>query len=476
PDGKWVAFISTRGEPERAQVFLIPSDGGEARQLTQAENSVGAFKWSPDGKEIAYTMQDPKTKEELKGDKEGRDWVVADANYKHIRLYTINVAKKENRLATKPDITAWDFDWSPDGKSFVLAGSETPRTDDSYMFVKLMTVDAAGGEAKLVTKTEGKLISPRWSPDGTTIAYLGGTAMNDPAAGSIFIVSPKGGTPENITKGYNGTAVSLDWMPKSTTIVFVGLEGTRTVLNTLNLSDKKIVTLLSQDIIFGAPTFSTDGSKFALAGNTPKHPNEVWVGETSQKQATRITKFNPQLEGLTLGQQEVVKWKTADGWEIEGVLVKPVSYKQGQKYPTVLQIHGGPESAYTNGWNVGYSTWAQLLAANGYVVLMPNYRGSTGRGVQFAMADHRDLMGKEFNDMVAGADYLIKAGIADPDRLGIGGGSYGGYSSAWGATATNHFKAAVVFAGITNWYSMTGTSDIFWENSLVHWDAMMYDN
>jgi dipeptidyl aminopeptidase/acylaminoacyl peptidase len=476
PDGKSVAFLSTRGETDKAQLYLIPVDGGEARQLTNSGQSISGFKWSPDGRTIAYTMQDAKTKEEESAEKEGRDWIVADANFKHTRLFVIDVATKENRLVTTSDITVWDFDWSPDGKRFVLAATETPRTDDSYMFVKLMIVEATGGDAKLVTKTEGKLSSPRWSPDGKLIAYLGATAMNDPSAGNIFVVSPGGGTPENLTKGYTGTATSLDWIPKSNMLVFVGLEGTRTILNMIKPSEKRLMPLSSQDIVIGQPSFSGDGTKYAVTGNSWRHPNEVWAGDVAKKELTRITTFNPELEHLTLGEQEVVKWKTADGWEIEGILVKPVGYQQGQRYPTVLQIHGGPESAYTNGWNVGYANWAQLLAANGYAVLMPNYRGSTGRGVDFSMADHRDLMGKEFEDMVAGAEYLIARGIADPDRFGIGGGSYGGYTSAWAATSTNRFKAAVVFAGITNWYSMTGTSDIFWENSLVHWDAIMYEN
>jgi dipeptidyl aminopeptidase/acylaminoacyl peptidase len=190
-----------------------------------------------------------------------------------------------------------------------------------------------------------------------------------------------------------------------------------------------------------------------------------------------LTRLNPQLADLQLGEQEVIKWKSIDGMEIEGVIVKPVGFRRGIRYPTVMQVHGGPEAADLNGWTGTSSRWGQLLAARGFVTFYPNYRGSIGRGTAFATADHRDLMGKEFQDMLAGIDYLVREGITDAEHVGLGGGSYGGYTAAWGAThGSARFKAAVAWLGISDWYSMTGTSDIFLENSAVHWDAIMYDN
>jgi dipeptidyl aminopeptidase/acylaminoacyl peptidase len=215
----------------------------------------------------------------------------------------------------------------------------------------------------------------------------------------------------------------------------------------------------------------------ALAANTPQHPNDIFFGPTRGRSLTRLTTFNPQLADVRLGEQEIVRWKSVDGWEIEGVIVKPVGYQPGRRYPLVVQPHGGPESADLNGWLGSYSRWGQMLAGRGFVVFYPNYRGSIGRGVAFAKADHRDLMGREFEDMLSGIDHLVRIGLVDGERVGIGGGSYGGYTSAWAATyASPRFKAAVVWMGITNWYSMTGTSDIFWENSTVHWNAIMYEN
>jgi dipeptidyl aminopeptidase/acylaminoacyl peptidase len=479
PDGRWIAFLSQRWASPHTQIYLIPVDGGEARPLTRAENSVLAFRWSPDGRRIAYTVTDPKTKEEQQAEREGRDWIVADRNYKHTRLYVVDVATGESRLVTRSDVTVHDFDWSPDGREFIVAAAETPLVDDSFMRVKLMRVSAEGGEPRLFVKTEGKLTHPRWSPDGQWIAWLGATSLDDPYAGSVFVVPAAGGTPENLLAGYEGTAVWLGWLPGApSTVVFTSIERQSNALYTITLPDRRRQRIETGGLVFGSPpSFSRDGQLMALAANTPQHPNDIFFGPTRGRSLTRLTTFNPQLADVRLGEQEIVRWKSVDGWEIEGVIVKPVGYQPGRRYPLVVQPHGGPESADLNGWLGSYSRWGQMLAGRGFVVFYPNYRGSIGRGVAFAKANHRDLMGREFEDILSGIDHLVRIGLVDGERVGIGGGSYGGYTSAWAATyASPRFKAAVVWMGITNWYSMTGTSDIFWENSTVHWNAIMYEN
>jgi dipeptidyl aminopeptidase/acylaminoacyl peptidase len=478
PDGGTLAFLSQRPGSEFVQIQLMAAAGGEARPLTKAPSAVEQFRWSPDGKRIAFTFTDPKTQAEREAEKQGRDWTVADRNYKHIRLHVVEVATGEVSVVTKEDITVHDFDWSPDGQRLVIAAAPTPTIDDSFMKLSVRIVPAAGGESRLVVNTEGKLSAPRWSPDGRWIAWLGAIQRNDPFAGSVFVVAASGGEARNLTEGYEGTATSLIWRPGyPASLVFGAIERQNTAVHSLAVPDGKRTTLYSGPLILlGTASFSRDGKMMAAVASTPQHPNEVFAGPAGGALA-RLTTLNPQLEGVQLGEQEIVRWKAADGWDIEGVLVKPVGFRAGTRYPVILQAHGGPEAADLNGWLGSFSRWGQMLAGMGYAVFYPNYRGSIGRGPKFAMGDHRDLMGKEFTDMTSGLDHLVKLGIADAERQGVGGGSYGGYTTAWAVTWDSaRFKGGVMWMGISNWISMTGTSDIFEENSTVHWDLVMYDN
>ncbi|MBA3885132.1 MAG: S9 family peptidase [Acidobacteria bacterium] len=478
PDGSSIAFLSRRPGSEFTQVHVIPAAGGEARRLTTAENNVGSFKWSRDGSRIAYTVTDPKTKEELENERRGKDWIVADQNYKHIRLHAIDVASGKTHVVTETDITVHDFDWAPDSTQLLVMSAPTPTVDDSFMRLSIQTVPASGGPPTLVTKTEGKLSHPRWSPDGKWIAWLGAVQLNDPFAGSVFVAPAGGGQAQNLTPDWEGTGTWLGWLPGAvSTIAFVATERQDTKVYTLAVADRTRQAIDTGTVsLLGGVSFASDGRRLAYAASTPAHPNEAFVTLLGSPGATRLTTLNPQLQGIQLGEQEVVRWKARDGWDIEGILVKPVGFRQGQRYPVIMQPHGGPESADLDSWYGTSSRWGQMLAGRGYAVFYPNYRGSIGRGPKFAMADHRDLMGREFEDMLDGLDHLVKLGIADSKRIGVGGGSYGGYTSAWAATyGSERFRAAIMWMGISNWISMTGTSDIFYENSTVHWDAIMYE-
>jgi dipeptidyl aminopeptidase/acylaminoacyl peptidase len=482
PDGKRIAFISTRKELDaNAQVYAIPLDGGEAQQLTQSKTNVAQFAWSPDGRSMAYVVSEPEAEEEKKAKKSGQDWKISDGKENYQRLHLVELASGKISQVTSGNLTVWEFEWSPDGKQIVFRGGKKTDTDASYMFSDLFIVPATGGEARLLCEREGKLAQPQWSPDGKWIAFLSAVSLNDPTEGSVFITPASSSadapySPKNLTENFTGSATDITWL-NDKTLFMVAQEGTTTRLRQIDVRDGAMKVLAGDGPVFDNVSLSNDGKWLACLANTPQHPNEVYLAPSDARKLVRLTNSNPEFANLKFAPLETVRYQSGDGLEIQGILVKPLDFDPNKKYPLVMQVHGGPESAYLTGWNNGYNTWLQLLSQKGYVYFMPNYRGSSGRGVAFAKGDHNDPMGKEFEDMLAGIDYLIAQGFVDEKRIGIGGGSYGGYASAWAATRhSNRFAAAVVFAGVSNQTSKIGTTDTPAENALVHWNFWHYDN
>ena len=477
PDGKWIYFTSRRKEfDEQNEVYRIPLDGGEAQLISKSSNGVRQFKLSPDGKWLAYTMTDAASAAEKIDMKKGSDVQTVDKNFKQHRLYVQAVEGNEGKALTG-DMSVWEFEWSPDGSQIIFQASATSRTDDSFMFKKIYTAAATGQTPpKILTATKGKLGNMAWSPDGKQIAFLAGVDESDPTNGSIFVVPATGGPAKNLSENYEGTVTHVSWLDAAT-LIFSATERSHTALNTMPASGGALKRIF--DSGYGLSNFSAsgDGETLALAANTYKHPSEVFVYPRLTKKMTRLTNSNPELENVRFSGNKEISWKAKDGLEITGLLMLPLDYQPGKKYPCLVQVHGGPESADLDGWATSYVRWSELAAARGYVVFSPNYRGSAGRGVAYAKADHQDLGGKEFDDVIDGIDFLAQQGYVDLDRVGIGGFSYGGYFSAWASTKhTERFKAASMGAGISNWLSFTGTSDIPQENSMVHWNLDVFKN
>lgn len=476
PDGKSISFLMTNKDVNpNTQLYTIDLAGGTPTLVTKADRSINSYKLSPDGKKIAYIATDKATDAETEANKRGEDWTVVDRNLKQSRLYVYDVEKKTTNMLTPETMCVWDMEWSPRSDRLVFQASKTSSTDDSYMFKQLYTVNLGSAPAPLCT-TAGKLGMMRWSPDGKHIAFLGGIDLHDPSAGSVFIVSADGSGLKNTMKDFIGTADVIAWRDASTLLITMNVYSS-VVLYSFDVSKKTFSPLFQNDYIFGAIDVASDGSTFATVANHATHPNELYTGSLETRAMRRSTTSNTSTQKLLLGKQESIRWKAKDGLEIEGVLIYPVAYRSGATYPLVCSIHGGPESCYQNGWTSIYFMWGQLLAARGYFVLLPNYRASTGRGVAFAKLDHKDLGGKEFQDVIDGISFLAKKGFVDPKRVGIGGFSYGGYFAALAATKyTKHFAASVMGAGISNWVSYIGTTDIPYENSLVHWNLWCYDH
>jgi len=463
PDGRYVAFLSNRGEPigeekeAKNQIFLIRTDGGEAEQITTLKGSVEDLKWSPDGKMIAFTVKDPLSDEEQKKQKERDDAVYVDHDYKYARLWVLTLSDRKAEQVSKQDLHVSNFAWSPDGNELALLVSATPRNDDAYWHSKLVVVRRLTGEI-LRTLSESASGEIKWSPDGRMIAFDEFTPNK--IATWLALIPAGGGPPRYLLKDYRGTVWGMEWAPDAKALIVESQEGTKARFLSVDTATGTFTKLA--DVATRGPAFtvSTDGHAVAYLQQALEAPSDVWTLPLGQS-PRRLTIFHPQVASWRLGEVKEITWRNKrDGQTTYGVLITPPDFKPGQPYPTIVEVHGGPQWAWWLGWHGSWHEWGQMLASNGYVVFLPNPRGSNGQGWQFAEANRDDWGGMDFQDIMDGVDYLIEQKIADPNRLGIGGWSYGGFMTSWAVTQTNRFKAAVVGAGVTNLFSFDGTTDI----------------
>ncbi|WP_181233655.1 S9 family peptidase [Enhygromyxa salina] len=489
PDGQRLAFLSKRPGDAHTQVYVLSIDGGEAEPLFAATSSIGAFEWSPDGKQVAYSTARARDAETA-AHEAGRDWVVNEDGGTKTRLFAVDLSTGESRELVTSREHVIDFCWAPDSSRLAVRASEQASTDHTMMYSSLYTLEAklgsAGAELKSLTKTAGKLGHMAWSPDGSQLAFLGAADIHDSTAGIVYVVPSGGGEARALTAGVEATGSWLDWADAGT-VLLLAEQGTATTISAVAVAGGAPQALIDAGPIChelsyragksaSSRSWAKDGV-LACVGDTSSHPREVFAGKLSTRRLTRTTVVNPSLLTRKLGAQEVVQWKAEDGLELEGVVIKPVDFQPGQRYPLAVLPHGGPEGVSLDGWTTRATYPAQLFAGRGYVVFMPNYRGSAGRGTAFAIADHQDLGGKEFTDVLAGIDHLVELGMVDAERVGMGGWSYGGYFSGLAATVySDRFKAAMIAAAITNWISFTGTTEIEHENSLVHWKLWPWDD
>lgn len=475
-DGKKIYYIAKDTTSKTNQLFSAEFTGSvNIRKITSAENSIVHYAFSPDAKSLALVITDAKSSLEKENDKKKKDWEVKDDNLKYDRLYVTDATTtaKPKEISDKT-LNVTSFIWSPDNKSIFFVASDKANIDWTYMYQKIYKISSDGGTPEVVCETDGKLGNLSISPDGKNLAFCAATDISDPLPQSIFVVADTGGEAKNLTPNYEGSAVEVKWIDNKTLLMH-SMEGCYSSLKKIDMKGKA-TSVYGKGAIIRAMSLNVKTGAMAFSACTPQNPYEVYSGTTSGG-LKKLTDSNPDLKGIKLTKQEVVSWTGPDGWKIEGVLTYPKDYKAGTKFPLLLQLHGGPEGISTNGWNTRAVYPVQWYSANGYFVLEPNYRGSQGRGVNFAKGDHKDLGGKEFEDVLTGIDFLVSKGMVDNEKVGTGGFSYGGYFSAWGATKySNRFKAAMMGAGISNWISFSGTTEIIHENSLVHWDLWWYDH
>jgi len=471
PDGKYLSFLSARdgGKP---QVWLLDRRGGEAVRLTDTVQGVDDFEWSPDSTRLVLILRDPKPEDiEAARNREKpvpatppkpktppplvidrlqfkRD-TVGYLDRRRTHLYVFNVPAK-----TTTQITSGDFDdsepaWSPDGKSLAFSSNRTPDADANYKsHIWVVAVDNADKGAHLtqLTPDPGPDSAPAWSPDGKWIAYV--TEL-DPHlfyynTRHLAVIPASGGQPNVLTRSFDRSIRRLRFSNDSKYIYFTAEDDGTQNLCRIPVGGGEITRPIGGRLAVGTYSLGKDDSIAAQIG-TIDRPDEIFYLSNGANEPTRLTKTNDALfEQLRLAQADYVHFKSKDGTTVAGYLYKPLDYTPGKKVPTLLNPHGGPVGQYA----AAFYHLAQLYAANGYAVLLPNPRGSSGYGQKFCAAIYADWGNRDYQDDVAMVDYAVAPGIADPDRLGVGGWSYGGISTDFIIAQTQRFKAAISGAGV----------------------------
>ncbi|MHB8499678.1 MAG: S9 family peptidase [Candidatus Acidiferrales bacterium] len=489
PDGKYLAFLSARNEG-KTQVWLLNRLGGEAQQLTNTVQDVDDFAWSPDGRRLVLVLKDP-TPEELaaaknksssaadtsaashgdsqvneKEKKSTKPWVIDRLQFKldevgyldrrRTHLYVFDLAKKSLTQITSGDYDDSEPVWSPDSKLLAFTSNRSTPDPDLTYNSDIWVVSAAntdkGAHLTQVTTNPGADTSPTWSPDGQSIAYV---TMLDPklfdyATRHLAISPATGGPAKVLTLSLDRMASAPHFAPDGKSIYFIADDdGTQNLLQ-ISVTGENLTRPIDGRLMLNGYSLAPTGNVAAQVA-TIDHPDEIYTLVAGK--LTQLTHTNDALfSQLKLSHGEYVHFKSKDGTPVSGYLYKPLNYVPGQKYPTLLIPHGGPVWAYY----AEFSHLAQLYAANGYAVLFPNPRGSTGYGQDFCKAIFADWGNKDFQDDMAMVDYAIEQGIADADKLGVGGWSYGGISTDFIITQTTRFKAAISGAGAAEFSSLYG--------------------
>ncbi|MCB1054354.1 MAG: S9 family peptidase, partial [Acidobacteria bacterium] len=467
PDGRQVVFRSKRGSDEETGLWAIPVDGGEARRLLSHDTSIAAYSLSPDGGRVAFLAEEPVPEGVEEQEKQGFTQEVFEEDWRDTKVWVAGLGDGAGE-ARRLDLlgTASAVRWAPAGNRLAVVLQPTPAVDDEYMKSKLHVVDADTGKDLVQIANPGKLGEVRWSPDGKRLAMLSAADLNDPSAGRLAVADAATGALTFLLPELEGDVVSFEWADAGSVLAVVA-QGARHGIWRVGVDGAADILIEPGVACWEDLSLSADASTVVARGDAASHPPELF--RVAGDSVERMTSSNPWIADLELAPQELITYQARDGLTIEGVLIRPLGAETGKRYPLIVDVHGGPEAHNCDGWRTTYSRPGQMAAAQGMAVLAPNYRGSTGRGVAFAKLHQGDPAGKEFDDLVDGVDHLIAAGLVDAARVGITGGSYGGFATAWGATYySERYAAAVMFVGISNHISKAFNTDIANEMYLVH--------
>jgi dipeptidyl aminopeptidase/acylaminoacyl peptidase len=461
PDSKHLVFLSDAEGDGQSNFYVAGVDGGTTRKLTSLKGFLADPAWSPDEKTLAFlfTENAPRAAGPLMP--MVPETGVIDQKVYEQRLTVVDVGSGKVRQLSPLDMYVYQYDWSPDGKSFA-AISARGAGDSNWYVAELYTLSAATGELKPVYKPSLQIAVPRWSPDGKTIAFIGGLMSDEGSiGGDVFTVSTSGGDARNVTPGIAASPSWLYWESPGKILFAENIDGQQGV-SRVDLSSGRISALwTSSDVISteaeGVPAVSlaADRQTSAVIRHSSVHPPEIWAGPTGEwKQITRIN----DAARPTWGQLKSLHWTNGD-MKIQGWLMYPTDYDPNKRYSMVVVVHGGPAGAAHIGWPEAFFNTYDL-SAHGYFVLYPNPRGSFGQGQTFTTANVKDFGYGDFQDILKGVDEVVKTLPVDNNRIGITGWSYGGYMTMWAVTQTSRFRAAVAGAGLANYQSYYGQNDI----------------
>ena len=481
PDGDRLAFLSSRSGTD--QIYVMWINGGEAEQLTHAPSSVNYFRWSPDGSKIAYLMTDPESSEEKKQKEEKTDIVIVDQNFRNRHIYVTGSVPGVHpdslvKQITNGNLTVNDFDWSPDGKLIVFSYQPDPDLNTGIMHSDISIVSSDSGKIQKMVDWPGVDDHPLFSPNGKQIAFCSQGGRPEPLGlKDLYTIPVHGGKPVRLTLTPDRNASLISWSPDGKSLFASELMGTSFHLLAVRVKGEEmaVVTLNNRPLPGINPALTPEGSngtfgKFSVAKNAwaisctyqeTGKPEEVFYSELINYHPRKVSSINKDVSFPPVAPTELVHWTSKDGTVIEGLLTYPAGYEKGKKYPLILNIHGGPASAFTQ-YFTGIPTLylIQDMAREGYAVLRPNPRGSSGYGKEFRYANAGNWGFDDYDDLMAGVDTVVKIGLADRDRLYVAGWSYGGYLTSFIITRTGRFRAASMGAGLPDLVSMVNTTDI----------------
>jgi dipeptidyl aminopeptidase/acylaminoacyl peptidase len=481
-DGSRIAFVTT-DDKEQPQIALAAASGASVHVITRAHGPLDTPRWSADGKRIAflYSAGAPRTPGPLNPLE--RDAGVLSSTVYEQRLAVLAADGGEPQLLGPADLNVYEFDWSPDGRRFVVSAAHGSG-DDNWWIAELDLIDALSGAVTTLAKPQLQIASPRWSGDGRRIAWIGGIMSDETiTGGDVFVMSAAGGAAVDVTPGLAASVHTITWNGSASHLIATEFAAGEELLASIDVAAQsqrelwRAAEMIWANNVFGftpgdaGVSLSRDGKMSAVIRQSYTSPPEIATGPPGKWRT--ITRINAGVQAIT-GRASNVYWQS-DAFKVQGMLLAPPAVVPGKSYPMVVLVHGGPAHAHYPLFPAAPDAFDAVLASEGYYVFMPNPRGSYGQGDAFTRANVRDFGYGDLRDILAGVDAVLQRAPVDAARLGIAGWSYGGYMTMWAVTQSNRFKAAVAGAGLSDWLSYYGTNNIdTW--MIPYFGASVYDD